>query len=136
VQLHPYLIFNGQCREAFTFYQQCLGGTIESMFTHGETPIADQVSAEMQDRILHATLKVGEAVLMASDCPPERYEKPSGTYVSLNLDTPAEADRIYEALAENGSVIMPIGKTFWAERFAMLIDRFGTPWMLNCEAAA
>jgi PhnB protein len=136
MQMHPYLIFDGQCEEAFKFYEQCLNGRIEMIQTHGESPIADQVPPESHDRILHVRLVAGDAVLMGSDSPPELYEKPQGTHVSLNVDSPAEADRIFNTLAENGKVTMPIAETFWAARFGMLVDRFGTPWMINCEQGA
>ena len=133
VQLHPYLNFNGQCRKAFTFYEQCLGGQIVMIQTHADSPIAGEVPSEWHDRILHARLVVGDAVLMGSDSPPEHYAPPQGLYVSVQVDDPADADRIFHALAENGMVTMPIEETFWAARFGMVVDRFGTPWMINCE---
>jgi PhnB protein len=110
-----------------------LGGKIEGMMTHGESPMADQVPPGWRDRVMHARLVAGDAVLMGSDSPPEHYEKPQGISVSLNVDDPAVADRIFHALADNGSVSMPIQQTFWAARFGMLVDRFGIPWMINCE---
>lgn len=131
MQLIPYLNFNGQCAEAFRFYEQCLGGRIVMMQTHGESPIAGEVPSEWHDRILHARMEVGGAVLMASDSPPEYYERPQGLYVSIQVDEPADADRIFQALADRGAVKMPIQQTFWAERFGMVVDRFGTPWMIN-----
>jgi PhnB protein len=134
--LEPYLIFDGRCEAAFKFYEQCLGGKIETMITHGNSPIADQVPAERHNKILHARLVVGDEVLMGSDCAPEHYEKPQGFSVSLNIDTPAEAERIFHSLAENGAVRMPLQQTFWAARFGMLVDQFGIPWMINCEKAA
>ena len=136
MQVNPYLNFNGDCAEAFRFYERVLGGRIEAMTTHGDSPIADQVPPAWHTQILHARLVVGEAVLMASDSPPEHYQKPAGLYVSLNIQDSAEADRIFNALAENGTVTMPIDRTFWAARFGMLVDRFGIPWMINCQQAA
>jgi PhnB protein len=135
MQMNPYLTFNGQCEAAFKFYEQCLGGKIVMMVTHGETPMAKQVSPEWQTKIVHARLLVGETPLMGSDAPPEHYQEMKGFSVSLGIDDPAEADRVFHALAEKGTVQMPIQKTFWALRFGMLIDRFGTPWMINCEQA-
>jgi PhnB protein len=132
----PYLNFNGDCREAFEFYARVLGGKIDTMMTHGESPMANELPPAWHDRIMHASLRVGDALLMASDTPPEHYEKPAGLYVSIHVDNANDADRIFYALADNGSVIMPIGKTFWAERFGMLVDRFGTPWMINCDLPA
>jgi PhnB protein len=134
VQVHPYLNFDGQCAEAFRFYERVLGGRIEAMMTHGESPIAGEVPSEWHDRVLHARLAVGDQVLMASDSPPEQYQKPQGLYVSLQVEKPADAERIFRALAENGTVTMPFEKTFWAAGgFGMLVDRFGTPWMINCD---
>jgi PhnB protein len=135
MQLNPYLTFNGQCEAAFKFYAQCLGGKIEVMITHGNSPMAEQVPAEWRDKIMHARLIVGDNVLMGSDAPPEHYEGIKGFSVSLGVDSTAEAERIFRALAENGTVRMPLQKTFWAEGFGMLADRFGIPWMVNCEQA-
>ena len=136
MQVNPYLNFNGNCAEAFRHYEKILGGKIDSLMTHRESPIADQVPADWGDSVLHATLVVGDTVLMASDSPPQHYAKPSGFYVSLQVDDPAEADRIFYALADQGSVILPIDKTFWAVRFGMLVDRFDIPWMINCGQPA
>jgi PhnB protein len=136
VRVNPYLNFNGDCEAAFRLYERVLGGKIVTMLTHGDSPIAGQVPPTWHKRILHAGLVVGDTVLMASDSPPEHYEKPKGLFVSLSLQDPAEADRIFYALAEKGTVTMPIEKTFWAARFGMLVDRFSIPWMINCEEAA
>jgi PhnB protein len=133
MQLNPYLMFNGRCEAAFKFYERCLGGKIVAMLTHAETPIADQVPSEMRDKIIHARLVVGDKVLMGSDAPPDRYEEAKGFSVTLGIDDPVEAERVFHALAENGTVGMPIQKTFWAIRFGMLVDQFGIPWMVNCE---
>jgi PhnB protein len=135
LQLNPYLTFNGQCEAAFKFYERCLGGKITTMFTHGESPMADKVPAEWRDKIMHSRFVVGDQVLMGSDAPPEHYEVPKGFSVTIGLSNPAEAERIFHALAEGGSVRMPIQQTFWAVRFGMLVDRFGIPWMINCEQA-
>lgn len=135
MQLNTYLTFNGQCEAAFKFYEKCLGGKIEAMFTHEGTPAEQQVPSEWRKKILHARLVVGDDVLMASDAPPERYEKPQGFSVSFNINNPAEAERIFRALSENGRVQMPLQQTFWAVRFGMCVDRFGIPWMINCEKA-
>jgi PhnB protein len=137
MQLTPYLGFNGQCEAAFKFYEQCLGGKIVAMFPFGEMPgAAEHVPAELHHRIMHARLQVGDAVLMGSDGPSEQIEEAKGLNVSLQVDDPAEAERIFHALAEGGAVRMPIEETFWATRFGMVTDRFGTPWMINCEKAA
>jgi PhnB protein len=132
MKLNPHLIFNGQCEAAFKFYQQCLGGNIQTMMTWGDSPMADQVSSEWRDRIIHATLIVGETELMGGDAPPDRYEEPRGFSVTIQINDPADAERIFHALAENGTVQMPIQQTFWSPRFGMLVDQFGIPWMINC----
>ncbi|MEA2627302.1 MAG: PhnB protein, partial [Candidatus Binatota bacterium] len=125
MQLTPYLTFDGRCAAAFEFYEQCLGGKLEAMFTHEESPIADQVPAEWRKKILHARLVVGDQVLMGSDAPPDRYEPAKGFSVSIGVNDPAEAERIFQALSENGTVQMPLQQTFWAVRFGMCVDRFG-----------
>ena len=136
MEVTAYLNFDGTCGEAFKFYEQCFGGKIVGIFTYGETPAAEHVSAECRDRVIHARLVVGDAVLLGSDSPPEFFEEMKGASVSLHVADPKEAERIFHALAEGGKVRMPIEETFWAQRFGMLVDRFGTPWMINCEKAA
>ena len=136
MQLNPHLSFNGQCEAAFRFYAQCLGGTIQTMMTWGDSPMADQVPAERRAEIIHASLIVGEATLAGGDAPPDRYESPRGFCVTIQIDAPADADRIFRALSEDGSVTMQLQQTFWAARFGMLVDRFGIPWMVNCGQSA
>jgi PhnB protein len=136
MKLNAYLNFNGDCAAAFKFYERCFGGKIAFMQTHGDSPMAGQVPPDWRDKIMHATLQVGDAVLMGSDAPPPHYQKPQGLFVSVGVAMPEEADRVFNALAENGSVQMPIQKTFWSVRFGMLVDRFGIPWMVNCGQAA
>ena len=136
MQLNPYLFFNGQCEAAFKFYEQLLGGKIEGMMTHAGTPAEEHVPSEWRDKILHARMTVGDTVLMASDAPPGRYEEAKGFSVSIQLKDPADAERIFHALAENGTVQMPFQQTFWSAGFGMLVDQFGIPWMINCEQAA
>jgi PhnB protein len=131
----PYLWFNGTCAEAFRFYEKVLGGKIVDLLPHAGTPAAEHVPADWQDKIMHAYMKVGDATLMASDVPPAHYKPAQGLSVSLHVKTEDEAERIFKALAEGGTVTMPMEKTFWAARFGMLVDRFGTPWMINCDLA-
>lgn len=133
MQINAYLNFPGTCAEAFRFYEQVLGGKITMMQTHGESPMRDQVPATWHDAVIHASLAVGDQVLMGSDAPGEYYEKAQGFSVSLQIEEAADAERIFNALAEGGQVKMPLQKTFWAGRFAMLVDRFGTPWIINGE---
>jgi PhnB protein len=132
MQLNSYLTFNGQGEAAFKFYEQCLGGKIEAMFTHAGTPAETQAPPGWRDKIMHARLNVGGSVLMGSDAPPGRYETPKGFSVQIGTTDPLEAERMFQALADGGTVQMPIQQTFWATRFGMLVDRFGTPWMVNC----
>jgi PhnB protein len=136
VQLNAYLLFKGNCEEAFKFYERALGGRIEAMLPHAGTPAEKQVPVEWLNKIMHARLSVGDAVLMGSDAPLDRFEEPKGFSVSLQINDPAEAERLFQALGEGGKVKMPIQQTFWAARFGMLVDRFGIPWMINCAAAA
>ena len=133
MQINPYLGFNGNCEAAFKFYEKALGGKLLIMMKYGESPAAAQTSPEFRDRIMHARLAVGDELLMGGDAPPQMYEPMKGFSVALSPKDPAEADRIFAALAENGTVRMPIQETFWAQRFGMLIDQFGTPWIVNCE---
>ncbi|MHB8735765.1 MAG: VOC family protein [Terriglobales bacterium] len=136
MQLNPYLNFNGQCEAAFKFYERVLGGKVEAMMTHAGTPMEAQVPLEWRNKIMHARMTVGDKVLMGSDAPPEHYEPAKGFSVSLSVADPGEAERVFHALAENGTVRMPIQKTFWSARFGMLVDQFGIPWMVNCDQAA
>ena len=134
MELSPYLNFDGQCREAFTFYEKVLGGKIQFIQTHGESPMKDHVSADWQDKVLHVRMEVDNFALMGSDAPPEHYQKPQGWSVSIGVKSHDEGARIFKALSEGGRVSMPFDKTFWSPGFGMLVDRFGTPWMINCEA--
>lgn len=134
--MNPYLTFNGNCEAAFRFYEQCLGGKIIEMLTHRDAPSSEQVPAEWHDKIMHVCLDLGDRLLMGSDSPPDYFEPPQGFYVQLSIDEPTEAERIFHTLAENGKVKMAFEQTFWAYRFGMLVDQFGTPWMVNCEKAA
>lgn len=136
MQLNPYLNFQGQCKAAFTYYAKVLNGKIESMITHGETPAGEHVPDDWQDAIMHARLVFDGNVLMGSDTPPDRYEKPQGTYLALHFKDAKKGERVFQALADGGTVILPYQQTFWAERFGMVTDRFGTPWMVNCDKAA
>lgn len=136
MKLNPYLSFNGQCEAAFKFYEQCLGGQIEGMMRWGESPMAEQVSSEWQYKIMHAQLTVGNQELMGADSPPEHFEEPKGFSVLIYVEDAAKAEQVFQALAENGTVKMPLQETFWATRFGMLVDQFGIPWMINCDKAA
>ena len=97
--------------------------------------MAEQASSELRDRIMHVTLTVGDVVLMGSDAQPDRFEKPQGFDVNLQFDDVAEGERVFNALAENGTVKMPLQQTFWTDCWGMLVDKFGIPWMINCGQA-
>jgi PhnB protein len=129
-----YLLFNGQCEEAFGFYQKTLGGEIKAMLSHEGTPMEESTPIEWRKKIMHACLELSpNNFLMASDVPPTDYKDSQGFSVQLSVDTPAEAERVFEGLAERGSIQMPLQETFWAARFGMLTDRYGVPWMVNCS---
>ena len=130
--LDPYVIFDGNCAQAMRFYAETLGGTIEAMLTYGDAPVADQCTAGNEERVMHARLRLGERVLMASDCPADQpYDGMRHMSLCLSFDTVAEAERIYEILRQDAELRMALTSTFWAGAFAMLVDRFGTPWMIN-----
>jgi len=131
--INTYLLFDGTCEEALTLYAKVLGGKIEAMMSHEGTPAAEQVPPEFRKKILHARMNIGGATLMASDCPPGRYRKPQGFSVNISAKTPAEAERVYAALSEGGTVTMPLSETFWAQKFGMFVYKYGIPWMINCE---
>jgi PhnB protein len=133
MQMNPYLNFNGTCEAAFNFYQKCLGGEIVAMIRNSDTPAGAQAPADRQSKIMHARLIAQGQVLMGSDTPDAHYSVPKGFAVSISVAEPDEADRIFGALSEGGSVHMPIQETFWAIRFGMFVDQFGIPWMVNCE---
>jgi len=136
LKLTPYLSFDGHCEQAFKLYEQCLGGKITFMQTYGDSPMAEQTPTEWRKRVMHATLSVGDQLLQGSDSPPGQYQKPQGFSIAIALSDATEAERIFKALSENGKVQMPLEETFWALRFGYLIDRFGVPWMINCEKSA
>ena len=133
MHLNPYLNFNGTCEAAFKFYQKVLGGKLEAMIPFEGSPGAEHTSHDMRNKIMHARLMVDGESLMGSDCPPEHYQPMKGMSVALNITEPTQAERVFHALAEKGTVQMPIQETFWAHRFGMLVDQFGTPWMVNSE---
>ena len=135
MQLDAYLTFNGNCADAMRFYQRTLGGKLDLM-THAQSPIAGQTPPGSENRIMHARLAIDGRLLMASDSMVGHpYEGMKGFSLSLIYPTVAEATRVFNALADGGKVIMPLDKTFWAKAFGMLVDRFGTPWMVNGELA-
>ena len=135
-QLNAYVFFDGTCADAMRFYERTLGGKLD-LITHAQSPMADQAPRGSADRIMHARLTVDGGTLMASDSMAgQPYAGMKGFSLSLVFPTVAEAQRVFSALAEGGQVTMPLQKTFWAETFGMLVDRYGTPWMINGAMAS
>jgi len=134
MKINAYLSFDGNCREAFAYYQKHLGGEILMMLTNGESPMADEMPADMKDKVMHARMVInGDQVLMGGDANTGQYEQMTGVMMAVNIDDESEAERIFSALADGGRVVMPLGETFWAKRFGMTYDQFGVSWMINCE---
>ena len=133
MQITPYLSFNGQCEEAFRCYERVLGGQLGTLFRYAGSPMADQVPADWQNKVMHTSLTVGTVVLSGADAMPEQYEQPKGFSLSLNMTGTADAERIFGELARGGRVVAPLEQTFWAVRFGHVVDRFGIAWLINCE---
>jgi PhnB protein len=127
------LAFNGQCEAALRFYERALNGTIVSIFTWGQSPMAAEAPAGWEAKIMHATLRIGDAMFTGSDVPPHQYERPQGFSLLLQMTDQDLAERVFQSLAENGRISMPLQETFWAKRFGSLVDQFGIPWAVNCE---
>jgi PhnB protein len=128
-----HLHFKGHCGEAFKLYAETFDGRIEFSMTYGEAPGAEKVPPEMRNQIIHARLDLGNGqFVLGMDASPDQYHAPQGFNVMADVEKPADAERIFNTLAEGGAVTMPFGETFWAHRFGMLTDRFGIPWMINC----
>jgi PhnB protein len=137
MKLNAYLHFNGNCKAAFEFYATCLGGNIPMMMTFGDAPadVIGQIPPEAHHQIMHATLEIGDQVLMGSDCPPHiPFEGIKGCTISISIDEPAEAERIFNLMVDGGQITMPLAETFWSKKFGMLVDRYGVSWMVNCQA--
>jgi len=140
MKLHTYLNYGGNCEQALRFYEQHLGGKVTMMMTYADQPAPNpgqaNVPPDMQKKILHARITLGETELMASDVPPERFQPMRSAYLSLAVGSTAEAERIYALLSDGGQIFMPMEETFFAFRFAMLRDKFGTSWMIIHERPA
>ena len=130
-----YLSFNGTCEQAMRFYERALGGKLEKIVRFADTPCTPGTTVEQGQRVAHANLVLdGNGMLSAGDCPTNLpYEGIKGVTLTLIYDTTEQAQRVFDALAEGGTVKMPMQPTFWAKTWGMLIDRFGTPWMVNGE---
>lgn len=132
MKLYTYLNYGGNCREAFEFYAEHLGAKIVMMMTHGEQPGGSNRPG-WKDAILHARIEMGDTVLLGADIPPDVFQPMRSAYLSLLVDSDEEAERLYALLSEGGQIFMKMETTFFASRFAMLRDRFGTSWMLLRE---
>jgi PhnB protein len=131
MRMTTYVNFAGRCAEAFRFYEQHLGGRIDMMMTHGQAPDQNRVSPEWKDAVLHARISIGGAELSAADIP--NAEPMRSAYLSLGVDSDAEAERVFSALSDGGRVFMPMQETFFATRFGQVQDRFGLNWMILHE---
>lgn len=146
--IHPYLNFNGNCEEAFAHYAKVLGATNTGVFRYGEAPPEPNENSNsspegcnpgippgFEDKVMNTALQLGEMIIMGSDCPPGMWKAQGQNYtVSIQCTDEAEAERLFTGLMEGSSeIMMPMGETFWAKRFGMGTDRFGTPWMVNCS---
>lgn len=133
--LLPYVYFNGRCEEALSFYASCLGAKVLEMHRFAGSPMAADAPEGWDQKVMHASLGMdGQPLLLASDGMPDTpSEPPRGFSLAFGTQTVEEADRVFAALAEGGRIGMPIGPTFFAARFGMLTDRYGIPWMVNCD---
>jgi PhnB protein len=133
MKLTTYLNYGGNCAEALRFYEKHLGGKILTMSTYDQTPDAKNLTPEQAKAILHARIIIGDTMIMASDTPPGRYQPMRSAYLALSVDSDEEAERIYALLSEGGEIFMKMEETYFAFRFAMLRDKFGTSWMIIHE---
>jgi len=133
MKLDVYLNYGGNCEQAFRFYEQHLGGKITMMMRHGEQPNAGNVPANWRNAVLHARIEFGKTVLMGADMPPDRFQPMRSAYLTLTADSAEQAELLYALLTDSGQIFMKMEETFFASRFAMLRDKFGTSWMLLHE---
>ena len=130
MKLHAYLNFGGNCKEAFEFYEKHLGGKIQMMLTHNDQPGLNEVPADWKSKILYASMSLAQTEIMGNDVPGDRFQPMRSAYLSLTVDSIAEAERVHGVLAQGGDIFMPMQETFFAYRFSMLRDQFGTSWMI------
>lgn len=132
MNLNAYLFFDGTCEAAFTFYAQCLGGEVQALLRYADSPEGPPPAEMDRDRIMHGCIRIGEQVLMGTDCSNgEPYAGIRGCSLTLTVDSVEQAERLFTALGEGGQVQKPLAQTFWAERFGVVVDRFGVSWMIN-----
>jgi len=133
MKLHTYLNYGGNCKQAFSFYEKHLGGKITMMMTQGEQPNPQNVPPDQKNAIMYARMSIGETDLMGSDVPSGHFQPMRSVYLSLSVNNIDEAARIFSLLSDGGEIFMPMQETFFAFRFAMLRDKFGTSWMIINE---
>ena len=131
MRISPHLCFDGRCREEIELYQSILGGTIETMLTYGESPMASSTDPRWHDRIVHATLVLDAIELTGVDVMPGSYHRPQGFFVTVTVDGAARAQGIFESLSQGGAILVPFARTFWSPGFGVFVDRFGIPWEIN-----
>jgi PhnB protein len=137
MEMNPYVTFDGNCAEALGYYANVLGGQIVAMQKFGDIPGPSPFGPELADKVMHAQLRLGDRNLMASDKgEPGPYDAPRGFSLQVGFDSLGEAQRAFDQLCEGGEVTMPFAATFWAAGFGMCRDRFGMPWMVNCDNPA
>lgn len=127
-----HLHFNGQCQEAFKYYEEVLGGKIGTMLSFGDSPHAENVPSEWLEKIVHANINVAGVELAGDDLQSEEYEQPKGFYILLGIETEERTKSIFDSLSKNGSILFPLQKTFWSPCYGIVVDQYGTPWKLNC----
>lgn len=130
-----YVTFDGRCEAAFRFYVERLGATPGRMFPYAGSPMAEDVPPDWQTKIMHGSITLGGVTLCGADQWPARYEQPAGFRIFLEADDPTETERLFDALAKDASIEMPLQQTFWSLRFGVLTDQFGIPWTLSCARA-
>jgi PhnB protein len=131
MRISPHLTYDGRCREAFIAYQSILGGSLTTLMTYGESPLAGGVDPRWHDRIVHATLDLDGLELVGADVMPRDYRQPQGFFVTLSLEGLERARAIFAALAEGGEIHLAFASTFWSPGFGVLVDRFAVPWEVN-----
>jgi len=139
MQIQPYLFFNGRCEEALAFYKKALGAEVTMLMRfkdNPDPPPPGELPPGLDDKVMHAHMRIGGADVMASDGMGTRTADFGDVSLSITVASEAEVDRLFNALAEGGSVEMPVGKTFWSPRFGMVRDRFGVGWMVSVAEAA
>ena len=133
MEFNPYLSFDGNCAEAMEAYAEILGGEVTMITRFKESPMAGDVSEEHRDKVMHAQIETGSGTLMGSDNVWGDYKPPHGIWISVQIEDVGEAKRVFDALSEGGNITMKFEETFWAAGFGMAIDRFGIPWLVNCN---